>query len=80
MSPSSRRLSRPIRRDTFRFVKLPRSRGTALVFTIALLAAVSLALLSPARSEGQADEALVLSLSSPANGATISEPPFAIQL
>lgn len=52
----------------------------ALTLAVASLAAVLLALLAPGRSEGQTDDAPVLTFSSPANGATISEPPFVIQL
>jgi len=52
----------------------------ALILTIASLAAVLLALLAPPRSEGQTVDAPVLTFSSPADGATVSEPPFAIQL
>jgi methionine-rich copper-binding protein CopC len=52
----------------------------ALILTIASLAAVLLALQAPARSEGQADDAPVVTFTSPADGATVSEPPFAIQI
>ena len=52
----------------------------ALILTIASLAAVLLALLAPPRSEGQTVDAPLVTFSSPADGATISEPPFAIQL
>ena len=52
----------------------------ALILTVASLAAVLLALLAPAGSEGQTDDAPELTFSSPADGATIGEPPFVIQL
>ncbi len=52
----------------------------AFILTIASLAAVLLALLAPPRSEGQTVDAPLVTFSSPADGATTSEPPFAIQL
>ena len=52
----------------------------ALILTVASLAAVLLALFATPRIEGQTIDDPVVTFSSPADGATISEPPFAIQL
>ena len=59
---------------------LQRGLHAALILTIASLAAVLVALLTPGLSRSQVEDPPRLTFSSPADGATISEPPFAIQL